>query len=319
MASDVTGKLVTVTGAIDTRPDGIFLPHEHLLLDFIGADQVDPGRYDADEAFEIILPHLKRARQCGVSVLAECTPAYLARDPQLLRRLSQASGVALLTNTGYYGAFGKKALPKHAFEESAEKLATRWTAEWRDGIGGSDIKPGFIKIGLEGGAPLSEIHRKLVRAAALTHRQTGLTIGCHTSQPSEAMEALEIIQSEGVAGEAMIWIHAQNAAEDEALLARAADAGLWIELDWLAPETVTKTVELIKKLKALGYMDRVLVSHDAGWYTVGEPKGGAFRGFGVLATEFIPALREAWFDEYEIQALTEENPWRALTAGLRLR
>lgn len=318
MSTDATGKVMTVTGMVETRPRGIILPHEHLLIDFIGADKVDPSRYDADEAFEIIMPHLERARACGVAMIAECTPAWLARDARLMRRLSRASGVRILTNTGYYGAFGLKALPPHAFEESAAQLAGRWTAEWHDGIEGTDIRPGFIKIGLEGGAPLSPVHGKLVRAAAITHRQTGLTIGCHTSQASEALAALEILHEEGVAGEAMIWIHAQNAIGDEDLLARASEAGLWIELDWMAPDTVTRTVEAAKQMKTMGQLNQMLVSHDAGWYTVGEPRGGDFRDFDIVATEFVPALREAWFSEAEIDMLTADNPWRALTVGQRL-
>ncbi|MGH8020026.1 MAG: phosphotriesterase, partial [Opitutaceae bacterium] len=42
--------------------------------------------------------------ELGVETLVECTPAYVARDPKLLARLSEASGLHVLTNTGLYGA-----------------------------------------------------------------------------------------------------------------------------------------------------------------------------------------------------------------------
>ncbi len=74
----------------------------------------------------------------------------------------------IITNTGYYGAAGDKYIPKHAYSESAEELASRWINEWKNGIGSTGIKPGFIKIGVDDG-PLSDIDKKLVEAAALTH------------------------------------------------------------------------------------------------------------------------------------------------------
>src|SRR5262245_66350558 len=70
----------TVTGPLGADRLGLTLMHEHVLVDFIGADQVSPSRYDADRAFAIVLPHLTRARTAGCETLVERTPAYLARD-----------------------------------------------------------------------------------------------------------------------------------------------------------------------------------------------------------------------------------------------
>jgi phosphotriesterase-related protein len=64
--------------------------HEHILVDFIGAAEVSRSRYDASAVFNAVLPHLKQARRLGCETLVECTPAYLGRDPHLLRRLSDA-------------------------------------------------------------------------------------------------------------------------------------------------------------------------------------------------------------------------------------
>ena len=86
--ADLESEVMTVTGPIGPNQLGVTLPHEHVLVDFVGADKVSPERYDQDEAFEVILPHLKRARELGCQSLAECTPAWLGRDPGLLRRLS---------------------------------------------------------------------------------------------------------------------------------------------------------------------------------------------------------------------------------------
>ena len=46
--SDASGLVQTVTGPIAAARLGLTLMHEHVLVDFIGADQVSPQRYDAD-------------------------------------------------------------------------------------------------------------------------------------------------------------------------------------------------------------------------------------------------------------------------------
>jgi hypothetical protein len=35
------------------------LVHEHVLVDFVGADQIRPGRYDRDEVFRVARPKLE--------------------------------------------------------------------------------------------------------------------------------------------------------------------------------------------------------------------------------------------------------------------
>jgi len=127
----------------------------------------------------IVLPHLKSARALGGRTLVECTPAYMGRDPGLLAQLSQASGLQIITNVGFYGAAGGKYVPRFAYSETAKEIAARWIGEFRNGIPPTGIRPGFIKIGVDAG-PLSEINAKLVSAAAITHLQTGLVIASHT-------------------------------------------------------------------------------------------------------------------------------------------
>src|SRR5687768_4166300 len=97
-------RIDTVSGPLAADRLGVTLMHEHVLVDFIGAAQVSPSRYDADAVFKAVLPYLQQVRRLGCHTLVECTPAYLGRDPRLLRRLSAASGLNILSNTGYYGA-----------------------------------------------------------------------------------------------------------------------------------------------------------------------------------------------------------------------
>jgi phosphotriesterase-related protein len=305
------GRVMTVLGPISPGQLGSTLPHEHVLVDFIGADAVSRDRYDANEAYAVALPHVRRANALGCQALAECTPAYLGRDPQLLARLAKATGLHILTNTGYYGAAKDRYVPRHAYQESADQLAGRWVKEWTDGIEGTGIRPGFIKTGVDAG-PLSAIDRKLVQAAARTHARTGLTIASHTGDTRAALDQMEVLAEERVRPEAFIWVHAQSGWELESRV-EAARKGAWIEIDNIDDKGVPVCVERVTALKQRGCLDRLLVSHDAGWYRPGEPGGGAFRGFETVYTAFVPALRQAGWTKDEVRQLLEANPAAAFT------
>jgi phosphotriesterase-related protein len=305
-----------VTGRISTSQLGFTLPHEHVLVDFVGADKVNRDRYDASDVVRQVLPHLQAFKAAGGRTLAECTPAFLGRDPQLLVRLSKASGVTLLTNTGYYGAAQDKYVPAHAFEEPAEVLAARWTAEFEQGIEGSGVRPGFMKIGVDAGA-LSAIDRKLVRAAAICHTRTGLVICCHTGNGQAALEALDTLRAEGVSPEAFVWVHAQNE-KDPAVHLQAARAGAWISLDGVRTTSLDTYRRAIDTLIDGGQIGRVVVSQDAGWYRVGEPGGGQFTPYTGLVEDFLPALRKHGVTEPQGRTLVVTNPARMFAVRKRL-
>ena len=299
-----------VTGPVATPRLGVTLMHEHVLVDFVGADKVSAARYNADDAFAAVLPHLKAARALGCETLVECTPAYLGRDPLLLKRLSEASGVLILSNTGYYGAAKDRYLPPHAFSETAEQLAARWIAEFERGIDGSAVKPAFMKIGVDE-APLSEVDAKLVRAAGLTHRETGLPIASHTGTGRAAVEEIDILDRAGVPPSAFIWVHAHGE-KDGSFHTRIARRGAWVEFDGISDSSTARHVELVTGMKQSGLLHRVLVSQDAGWYRVGEPGGGQFRPYDTLFTKFVPALRAQGFTDEDVHQLLVANPAAAL-------
>lgn len=309
------GGVMTVRGAIAPDELGITLPHEHIVVEFVPVSQLGMAPYDREEAFNVALPYLRAVRDAGGRTLVDATPAYLGRDPVLLRALAEETGLHILTTTGYYGAREDVHLPDHAFTDSVDSLADRWINEYRHGIEDSGIRPGLVKIGVDAGT-LSEMDQALVRAAARTHRATGLTIAAHTGPATPAFEQIELMREEGVHPSAWIWVHA-HVEEDLEAHVEAARQGAWIEFDGLRPDTVDRHVQLVQNMKREGVLSRVLVSHDAGWYSVGQPQGGEFRGFTTLFGAFVPALQDAGFSEDEIQQVIVENPADALWIRVR--
>jgi phosphotriesterase-related protein len=307
--------IMTVTGPIAVKRLGRALVHEHILVDFIGADKITYQRWDRDEVIKKVLPYVLEAKKHEVHALFDCTPAFLGRDVTLLKRVSVESGLLLITNTGYYGAVKNKYLPPWAFTESAEQLAARWINEYRSGIEGTTVKPGFIKIGVDSDTSLSEVHRKLVKAAAITHLQTGLTIFSHTGLAKTAFEELAILADSGVDASAFVWVHAQ-AEKDKSHFITAAGQGCWVSLDGMGWGNADDYVDSLLKMKAAGLLHRALISHDAGWYKPGEPQSD-FKGYTNIFTEVIPGLKKAGFTARDIKQLLEKNPAEAMYVRVR--
>ena len=323
--SDTGLRVMTVQGWILAERMGVTLPHEHVTTDFIGAEKARTPRYDRNKAFDLILPYFEKLKQRGASTLVECTPRYIGRDVSLLLRLSRASGLHLLTNTGYYGAVDNKYLPRHAHDESAEQLAARWLGEWRDGIEGTGVRPGFIKLGV-GKGPLSELHRKLVGAAAEVHLSSGLTICIHTGDGEAALDELSLLRSCGIAPEAFVWVHAQN--DPGPVQLEVAARGGWVSLDGYntAHRNPDRYLNFLLALRREKLLHRVLLSHDDGWAVEGtEPQGATLKRFGngnplpyeSLFTRLIPDLKNAGFTDEEIRQLLQTNPRNALAVRVR--
>ncbi len=310
-------QVMTVNGLIGADQLGFTLTHEHLFADLRSYEEQSAQvlHVDGDEVLEVVLPYLRTIRDLGCRTLIACTATHIGRRPDLIKRLSAASGLHMLTVCGSYLSADARFAPPYVRTETAEELARRWIVEWRNGIGDTGVRPGLIKLGVNGG-PLTALERKVLHAALLTHQETGLAIATHTGpwrkvdpefNAASAREQLAFFQQSNVAASAWIWVHAQNEPELSHQIS-AAQQGAWISFDGLAPESVIPHAELVSRMRSEGLLHRVLVSHDAGWYNAGQPRGGAFRSFDTVFTAFIPALRERGFDEGEIHEIFVKNP-----------
>jgi len=311
LLQDRQGNIYTVGGTIKPRQLGFCLTHEHVMSNFGGEMALDPG-YDQQKLVAQVLPYLKKIKSLGADTIVDCTTAYFGRDVKILQALAAQSGVQIMTNTGYYGAANDRYVPEHAYDEDAETIANRWLGEWKNGIQDTGIYPGFIKVAVDGGS-ISDIDARLFRAAAKTHRQSGLTIACHTgNNPEAAQQELEILQEEGVSPAAWIWTHA-NKCEAAAPLFQAAKAGGWVSLDGVRENSIDHHLALLKDLKKAGYLEQVLLSHDGNSF----PRGGAIRPYDAIFTSLIPRLQQEGFSQKEIRQLTEVNPRKAFTVNIR--
>ncbi|RAJ15984.1 phosphotriesterase family protein [Arenibacter echinorum] len=297
-----------VQGRHPVDTDRVWLSHEHILVDFIGADSIQHHTWDHDAVIAEVIPFLEELKTYKVDYFVDATPAYLGRDVLLLEKMAKKTGLKIVTNTGLYGARNNKFLPKYVQNISTEALAEKWISEFEDGIDGTSIKPGFIKIGVDTANPLDTLHKKLVKAAAITSLKTGLAIASHTGKAIGLWPQLKVLEEMGVSLAKFIWVHAQAEDENSSYL-KAATMGCWISLDGLGWD-VERHLEKLVYAKEHGILDHILISHDAGWYDP-QKQQQTITPYTNIFTKLLPELRAQGFTEKEINLLISVNPAKA--------
>ena len=191
-----------------------------------------------------------------------------------------------------------------------DELTELFISEIRDGIEGTGIKAGFIKIATDS-SPMNALLERILRAAGRAASQTGAAIASHTPTGSNAVRQVDILESIDPAIR-FIWVHAQNES-NRSLHLQMAVRGAYIEFDSLGwnPGQDSTYISAIKNLLAAGHGDCILLSHDAGWYRPGETNGGTQKPYTYLIDTFIPKLRDAGVDDAIIRMITQTNPVRA--------
>jgi len=298
----------TTQGPVLAQGLGIVLPHEHIFTDLRGPTTPGYGQADAADVVRIMAPLLSDARDKGVGILIECSSIGVGRNVAIVAQVAESSGLPVVVPTGVYGR-ANFAPPEHR-NMTEDELTTLFIREIRDGIEGTGIKAGFIKIATDEG-PMNALLEKILRAAGRAACETGAAIASHTPVGSNAVRQIDILESIDPAIR-FIWVHAQNES-NRSLHLQLAARGVYIEFDSLGwnPGQDSTYIAAIKNLLAAGYGDHILLSHDAGWYQPGSANGGTQKPYTYLIDAFFRKLRSAGVDDATIRMITQTNPVRA--------
>jgi phosphotriesterase-related protein len=79
-----------------------------------------------------------------------------------------------------------------------------------------------------------------------------------------------------------------------------------VEFDGINEKSAVWHLECVRFMAERKLLGRTMISQDAGWYRVGEPGGGNYRGYTYIYTDFLPKLEPG-----EIRQLMVENPSKA--------
>ena len=302
----------TVKGSINPSALGLALTHEHIMSNY-GKEITETSSYDSLKLFDQVIPYVKQLKALGVQSIFDCTTAYFGRRIDLLEKISDVTGVKIITNTGFYGAANDRYIPEFAYTASAKAISKIWIDEFENGIDGTKIKPGFIKLAFDDGKPPSTIDKKLFEAGILTHLSTGLTMAVHTGKNREALKLqTDLLNTYNVDPSAWIWTHA-NKVEDDTILIDFAANGAWISLDGVKASNTKEYLKRLKLFKQKKLLHKVLLSHDGN----GFPSGGAIRDFNAIFENLIPEMLKNGFTEDDINRILIENPKEAFRVAIR--
>jgi phosphotriesterase-related protein len=306
--SDTKWLLMTTQGPLPAEGLGVILPHEHIFTDLRGPTVAGYGQANASDVLGVMKPWLAAARSKGVGALIECTSIGVGRNVAIVDQTARESGLPVVAPTGVYGR-DNFAPPQHR-DMSEDDLTALFVSEIREGIEGTGIKAGFIKIAT-GSVTMTPLEEKFLRAAGRAASETGAAIASHTPVSSNASKQSAILQTIDPAIR-LIWVHAQSE-NNRDVQRQLAGRGVFIEFDSLGsnPGQDPTLIAAVKDLLAAGYGDRILLSHDAGYYQPGSPNGGTQRSYTYLLDTFIPKLRDAGVDDGTIRMIAETNPIRA--------
>jgi predicted metal-dependent phosphotriesterase family hydrolase len=308
----------TVLGPVPAAKLGVTLVHEHIMCDFIGAEQTNRHRWEVEAVVKRMLPLLMQLKERGVTGFIDCTPAYIGRDPRVLKQLAQETGLHIVTNTGYYGGADDKFVPKHAYGATPDQLADLWVGEWVHGIEDTGVKPGFMKIGIDeiksSSDRLSPIDETLVRASARASRRTNSAVTCHTGGGAAGLTATKIFIEERADPGRFIVAHSDG--HGLRINRAVATLGAWVSFDGIGRQPIESHLKLVDAMTEK-HASRLLLSQDSGWYWVGQQNGGEVRNFNYMSDVFLPALRNGGASEATIRKLTVENPANAFAIPIR--
>jgi phosphotriesterase-related protein len=301
-------QLITTLGPKHADELGLILPHEHVFVDLRTWDQPEYAQAETADVIALMSPEIAKARAAGVTALVECSTVGVGRRPDILKAVSEATGLPLLVPTGVYR---EPWIPDwvHAADEAS--LRDWMTGELLNEIRPNGVKAGWIKLSA-GDDGLTECETKVLRAAAAAGAKTNAVIGSHTIRGRIVRDQLKIIEGAGYNAERFIWIHTQ-AEPDFDLHLEIARRGAWIEYDALGSDQMSDDffLERVQRVLDAGLGDHLLLSQDRGWYDPALPGGGTPKPFTYLSEIFLPKLRQAGVDESTLRQLTYSNPFRA--------
>jgi phosphotriesterase-related protein len=303
-------QLITTLGPREKQELGVILPHEHVFVDLRTWDQTGYAEADPADVIRLMRPEIEEAREAGITAIVECSTRGVGRRADIDKAVSEATDFPLVVPTGFYR---EPWIPDWVHSASEDELAELMTAELVEGIEGTGVRAGWIKLSA-GDDGLTATETKVLRAAARAGATTGAVIGSHTVRGWVVREELAIIEAAGYRPDRFIWIHTQ-AEPDWDIHLEIARRGAWIEYDNIGGDDPAMDdafyLDLIQRVLDAGLSQRLLVSHDRGWYDPGLPGGGTPKSYTYISLQFIPKLSAAGVDEAALQQITRDNPFRA--------
>ncbi|MGL4609890.1 MAG: phosphotriesterase family protein [Trueperaceae bacterium] len=297
----------TVCGDIAPEQLGVTYMHEH-LYGYSLSEGADPDlRLDSEVAASLELSLFKQA---GGNAVVEMSPQDYNRNPQVLKRLSETTGIHIIAVTGFIKGTSADPLIEN---KTINQITDELVRDVSQGIDGTDIKAGLLK----GGSSLNKItanEEKILRAVARAQRETGTLISTHTEAGTMALEQIAIFKEEGANLEKVLIGHTDRNLDYDYHV-QIANTGVTLGYDQFSKEKYApdhKRIEFMRELFKAGYGKQIAISGDLARRSNLTNYGGG-PGYTFLLWRIKPWLRKSGFSAEDIEQLFAETPRRLLT------
>jgi phosphotriesterase-related protein len=213
--------------------------------------------------------------------------------------------------------------PRSFYRRAPDEIAPLFIRELTDGIAGTSVRAGVIKVASEG--PMSPQFRVIFEAAGIAGRHTDAPIYTHSSSATrDGLTQLDVLIEAG-ADPQRICIGHSNDTGDIGYLTALASRGCFIGLDRFPGDhglDLQQRIDLLATLVEAGLADNILLSHD--WaveysHSV-RPRPGRERnpeGYRLIPDTVLVGAADAGVSPEMIQRICHDNPRRFLTGEKR--
>lgn len=294
----------TVLGEIPESELGVILPHEHICCYFEYFYQILKNDYlNKEELINRSVEHLRYMKEeYNLSTLIDCTPINIGRDIDILRKVSEKSGVNIICSTGFY--YTEEAMLYNISEEYIADTILKDINKTNAGI---------IKFAVEANT-MNMIPQKQLSALCAVQKKSLLPLVIHTNAGNEnGRTVLKMVLEKGVLPNAVTIGHLSDS-RDMDYVTDILKSGCYVGFDRIFKSADTNYYhEKAKDIYTLcerGFANKILLSHDANTFN-GFCRNACIREdnpYAIMFRYLIPRMFEIGFSEKEIDLLITQNP-----------
>jgi len=209
----MNGMVTTARGPVAPDALGRVMMHEHLHSDNYDPEKeqvITEEKPTTPERREYLLreavPYLRQCTDHGCRAFLDATPPPWRAWPTLYPEISEAAGMHIILSTGFYrdielGTYWVKkpedSIWPYVVEASVDELADYCIREITEGIHGTPIRAGAVKLGTSQPA-MTDLEKKAFRAGARAQKATGVHVTTHCTRIGAEKSQLATFEAEGV-------------------------------------------------------------------------------------------------------------------------
>jgi phosphotriesterase-related protein len=312
----------TTAGDTDIDDLGAVLMHEHVFIRTESLQWGWPGFGGWDPGAELAAARerLRGLSQAGVGTILDMTVPGLGRDPALVARAADGTGLKVMFATGYY-TYGSLPFPFHhrgpgkVIDGDDRVLESLFERDLTDGIGDTGFRAAVLKVVTDRPGMTEDVER-LALAVANVHARTGAPICTHAHAPTRrGLDQQRVLASRG-ADLGKVMIGHSNETTDLGYLEQLIDNGSYIGWDRCGLHLTVPLDAQLDTLASLcerGYADRVMLSHDKAsfmdWFSAAEidPLQPDWQ-YTHIHARVLPGLRDRGVSDGQVEQMLVGNP-----------